>query len=587
MKQIMKTIDCAQLSGATLLFDCNSYIYVALEEYIRESCTKKSETKYQTTDTTEMFMVKLVDLFKMTISKIISAFGGSEAILAFDGVPSTAKILEQKARRLAGGKQIINPDGTLVFSTVWFVPGHPILENLAKAVSNHVVIGPEIAGEGEHKLFTYACTKYATSDNALVFLGNDNDVFLLSMLCIARPEWTAQLYYANSFNADKESRQNAFHINTCTESLLNRTNAFHTGGSRANDKRLAIHQFVYLSLMCGNDYLPGPQRQEMQTVQYLSMLCRACATNFVGKTVDYVSMYDMLSLFFAEYRKKEGLENDMTDHFQPMYVTFGNATFLDENLWAKASLIASVEWLVMLENIFNYYVKVCSPSEVGYLETSMGELIYYPYTYAPPMWHIFLVATMIPNIKHVYTAPRFLKDKTDHELKMTEDESSKDYKARLRALSTIPMVYSLRKSDSRGRDIFKAIYMEKYLEQRCAEVSHAALIKGLMRHHATCSMNPEILNIWLGISNDGYRFFDAKTHRRMVNSPVLKQPDYMFDHPWFYPIVDADFKLRLPVPLVLFQDAFVDDDSLSLAVGKIKKVAKTKARNADLETVVI
>lgn len=187
--------------------DANMLLYWAIDIFMLSKHVTSGTTKLSNAEINEhivsAFMTVLKDLIRILVPSVL--------VIALDGVPPLAKIVEQRRRRMesaATGDVLMNPDlGEVVFSRAWISPYSDLMSLLDNTIrsfladpAHHyctiIYSGPATPGEGEHKIYPilkslvlYGINGMKISSShaplKIQIVGNDNDIYLLSLLFLA------------------------------------------------------------------------------------------------------------------------------------------------------------------------------------------------------------------------------------------------------------------------------------------------------------------------------------------------------------------------------------------------------------------
>jgi 5'-3' exoribonuclease 1 len=184
---IIKKYTTDILSVDNLYLDCNSIIYDVYH-------------KMEFDKLTESVAISIIQNVILKIEEYISIIKPSKTlIIAFDGVAPVAKLEQQRSRRYKSwyqneiSRSIFKKDKDDPWNTTAITPGTKFMAELNEMVSKHfslkkynlteiIVSGSNIVGEGEHKLFDFIrsnCEKHS-SQNTIIY-GLDADLIMLSI----------------------------------------------------------------------------------------------------------------------------------------------------------------------------------------------------------------------------------------------------------------------------------------------------------------------------------------------------------------------------------------------------------------------
>jgi len=180
--------------------------------------------------------------------------------IAFDGVAPRAKLEQQRQRRFKSAyqnrvkKQIFKKYQISDFwDTAKITPGTPFMLLLTKMIMGHftnvTVTSSDKYGEGEHKIFEIIRKgKFSPSERHVIY-GLDSDLIMLAMLHL---DITPNIFlfretphYIKTIDSSlDDSEKYLMNIRLLAETLLNEMGATN------------IFDYVFISLMMGNDFMP-------------------------------------------------------------------------------------------------------------------------------------------------------------------------------------------------------------------------------------------------------------------------------------------------------------------------------------------
>ncbi len=251
-----------------LYLDCNSIVYDAYNRIKFETLTESIATT----------------IIKQTILKIKEYISivqpQKQVIIAFDGVAPVAKLEQQRGRRYKSWyidnmrKQIYNDNKPSPWSTTAITPGTSFMkelnEKLLDASREHSLLtgtysilfsGSDIAGEGEHKIFSYIRdnpTKH--SKETTVIYGLDADLIMLSInhlpVCPQIYLFRETPEFIKSIDSNLEPNENyILDIPNLSETIVK-----HISNEDAPTnpviKQNKIYDYIFLCFFLGNDFLP-------------------------------------------------------------------------------------------------------------------------------------------------------------------------------------------------------------------------------------------------------------------------------------------------------------------------------------------
>lgn len=183
-------------------------------------------------------------------------------VLCVDGVAGLGKMNQQRQRRFKTG--VTNKD--VYFDPNCFTPGTKIMDHLTKYIDWYIrtmmTVNPEwqsldvvfsnekVPGEGEHKIMHYL-KKFASPSEHICIYGLDADLMMLGILLphdhvmIAREPEQGFIEYVNI----KQFRQELLNIMKWEPDYID-------SNEPVFDQQCAINDFILLSFLVGNDFLP-------------------------------------------------------------------------------------------------------------------------------------------------------------------------------------------------------------------------------------------------------------------------------------------------------------------------------------------
>lgn len=248
--------------------------------------------------------------FLAFLTNLVEVMRPEVLLIALDGVPPTAKIMDQRARRIdAPPTDLHDPEGRLVFTTAWLCPNSELLGRVDAALSRHpargrlatIYSGPGVPGEGEHKLYPILQALARHGLGALpaepappagaptpggrahwrprnvYILGNDNDLYLLSALFLASFERDAPAVYLYNDRATREEISKAAGTPRApaeaasgvvlpsqpsqlqlfdVQLLVNAICGDGRFGCPGESRLARVAHFVYIAALLGNDFVP-------------------------------------------------------------------------------------------------------------------------------------------------------------------------------------------------------------------------------------------------------------------------------------------------------------------------------------------
>lgn len=280
--------------------DANSFVYWAYETFTQGSDVNTDSDLLTTQLDTGSIMRKIVDLFLQCLNNLVKAVKPEVLVIALDGVPPAAKIIDQRSRRIdAPPNDVYGPDGELRFTTSWICPNSPLMSLLdqslvtcpSKGKIATIYSGPGTNGEGEHKLFPILQALYRHGLKSIpknghnpdwrpkttYIIGNDNDLYPFSALFLASFEESVpkvflyrdrdtRLEVSKTTASDGDSTSSGgilritdatqlqlFDIQQFLNAIGNPDGPYGCCGTTVMQRLL---HFVHLASLLGNDFVP-------------------------------------------------------------------------------------------------------------------------------------------------------------------------------------------------------------------------------------------------------------------------------------------------------------------------------------------
>uniref|UniRef100_A0A6C0E227 Xrn1 N-terminal domain-containing protein n=1 Tax=viral metagenome TaxID=1070528 RepID=A0A6C0E227_9ZZZZ len=250
-----------------LYLDCNSIIYDVYGKLITSS---------ELNETIALSIIKSVCAKIEYYIKLIQP--STRVIIAFDGVAPVAKLDQQRSRRYKTSyqnqltKQIYKKVGEDPWNTSAITPGTTFMKELSQHVKLHfgcphtfnlksiIVSTSDDCGEGEHKIFEYIRDNVEEHSNgSTVIYGLDADLIVLSMnhlpICNQIYLFRETPHFIQSINADLEPNANyVLDIPLLSNKVLQYMN--NNNISTIQEKHSKTYDYIFLSFLLGNDFLP-------------------------------------------------------------------------------------------------------------------------------------------------------------------------------------------------------------------------------------------------------------------------------------------------------------------------------------------
>ena len=249
-----------------LYLDCNSIIYDAF--YKMDTTTITEDISYYIISCVIHSIKEYINLLKPT----------NNLMIAFDGVAPVAKLEQQRSRRFKSVYQnslsrSINKTTTPdPWNTTTITPGTLFMKSLDERISNAfsnpstfnlseiIVSGTNVCGEGEHKIFQYIRDNPNEHKNLnTIIYGLDADLIMLS---INHLPITPNIYlfretpeFIKSINAELEPNESyVLDIPELAQVITLDMNNGEELSSKQQKNR--IYDYIFLCFFLGNDFMP-------------------------------------------------------------------------------------------------------------------------------------------------------------------------------------------------------------------------------------------------------------------------------------------------------------------------------------------
>jgi len=218
-----------------LYIDANSVIYDAIHA--------------MKLDVAAGYEVYYDDIINATIARlriIIKRVCVSKVFIAFDGVAPRAKMEQQRQRRARMG----------LTGLIFITPGTIFMEKLTncvhKELSEYIITGADIPGEGEHKIFSDIRSRSEILKDQCVYVyGLDADLIILGLA-------HCQLYIPKlKLIRERNQMTTDAHITTTKDddALFTMDMAYFIS-ILTNKEVLNIPDYIFMSFFLGNDFMP-------------------------------------------------------------------------------------------------------------------------------------------------------------------------------------------------------------------------------------------------------------------------------------------------------------------------------------------
>ena len=339
-KNVVESLDIPQKLKATYLFiDFNSIIHTIsasmihnINDYIINPTIDQPYLLRNVTNYKKYIVENFEDILLQQINIYLTDlfnnhFNGLKYIyIAIDGVPSMAKMAEQKKRRYMGSimNNILDQGGKLDYD--WskgnITPGTSFMKKLNKYLDNFSkesnynieISNSQIPGEGETKIVNkYNMIKFNKTDIKYIF-SPDSDVVLLCLLLHSNNLFM----YRYNQQSSKQLKTHIFNIinidklaNILEEHVKN--NILNSEKKQKLTKKEIINDIVFIFSLFGDDFLPRLEsintNGDFQLLIYTYILTYLKRGTIIKETSsNYKLNHNSLLLFFYLLNKKE---NDM------------------------------------------------------------------------------------------------------------------------------------------------------------------------------------------------------------------------------------------------------------------------------------
>lgn len=333
-----------------LFFDANSLIYDAFHALMAQ---KDTIEKF---DQSDVFFPLLTDRVITLIEKHIKFIQPKHTIfVAFDGIPPTAKIVQQRARRFKAKhmEKILqhftaqdsppNP-----WQTSMITPGTPFMEYLSERIKRHfekrakttpiqILSTSQEPGEGEHKIFRYLRTEYKPttlpSHDKIAIYGLDSDLIMLSLLSVGNiyifreaPAFFASKLknITNKSKSDENSRKFTHQPPPSTpeiyflniDKLSSHIREMCNSVSISNTNNPAL-DYVFMCFLLGNDFMPHIHALNIRTngLTVLQNYYKQLNLNLVVGSEKNIQIHELHTLLVAISNQERKLLIEDNRHF--------------------------------------------------------------------------------------------------------------------------------------------------------------------------------------------------------------------------------------------------------------------------------
>lgn len=393
---------------ASLIIELNPVLHEAAARFFgySEGITK-SKYKYGDPRIMSLYFAEVTAI----LMNIIARMPPSETlVLVVDGVPPVAKMTQQRARRFAASKLVVDKDDVVIFNSNMISPGTEMmiefdlyfrdwLVSHRRDLPFEVIYSSHVEdGEGEHKIMDMFRKGVIPEVGPHVIFGADSDLYMLGLVINAKHIYNARFNHVNKSQIDYVS------IDALKEFL-----------ELELGKPTAISDFVFLMYLWGNDFLPhqccfsnleqtieatfnayhqtpialtDPKSGELVLEGVATFLSNLASTEptLLAETASRTYKYPLESMVSAT-RKRADAEGNViidfdvpkfrSDWYATMLVPFDSEAYKFETTSEELDQMITescASYLLMLRWIFKYYTK-------GMKECNYD--LFYPYHYAP------------------------------------------------------------------------------------------------------------------------------------------------------------------------------------------------------------
>lgn len=243
-------------------------------------------------------------------------------VLAVDGVPPQAKLIQQRSRRFRSKLKSSQKFPYKYFHSSLITPGTDFMDRVdqmfqrwikepsnVKKVGRIIYSGPYIPGEGEHKIMDYIRQGEVYGNGDHIILGLDSDLIMLSIiapiknLILVREQDPFDPYYVV---------KEAIYVESFKQSLL--------------EINVAPDDFVLAFMVLGNDFLPHQPALNNPRSDGLDIIKAIQTVTTKGRLVENGEIvWDRLYRFFdyLRIREPEMIERDLADRSKRVYRVLG------------------------------------------------------------------------------------------------------------------------------------------------------------------------------------------------------------------------------------------------------------------------
>jgi len=407
-------------------------------------CYNEIKTKNPHLDKASDIINEITSEFTKVLKIICEALNPKVLLIVLDGVPSLAKIIDQRKRRIGkSDKDYLDSNGNILFTTSWICPYSYIMESIDKELREidglsfcgtiaTIYSGPGTAGEGEHKIFPMLQNLVRVNDilknqesiNICIF-GNDNDLFLLSILFLATFKKNKPKVYLYDDAKSRDSTTDSpypsfdgfkfFDIDLLLNVITSKTGHFSAPGNTSIEK--VIH-FIHLSSLLGNDFLPSMYQGDIIPF-WKSVLKGAKKTNSNG---NYLHKFPEFPISASEDNSDElpsitmmgpylnytalflNINSAVNENQEPnlnadkdRLLALSMANCIDPKQSNELAFCAAVDYIRMMDNVLTYYLNSCCilPMKLTDYHKYTMPAEYYGYHMPPPSLNYLIAGAQI------------------------------------------------------------------------------------------------------------------------------------------------------------------------------------------------
>lgn len=256
-----------------LYLDSNSIVYDTMYSLMNELHAKTdTELNKMTKDVFEMLLIEGICA---KIEEYISNTQPRDSvIIAFDGVAPVAKLEQQRIRRYKSAfqKDIMKNFQKKQTKFEWeqsaITPGTEFMNKMGSMIKQHFskrndinirVSDSDECGEGEHKIFEHIRNnKEAHQNKVTLIYGLDADLIMLSLnhLPIVKGIYLYREtpHFIKHINSDLVPNEHyVFNIPELADNIVDSMNS---GRKTEQQKNNVIYDYIFLSFLLGNDFMP-------------------------------------------------------------------------------------------------------------------------------------------------------------------------------------------------------------------------------------------------------------------------------------------------------------------------------------------